>query len=116
MLDIIYHQPSSPSDIQDAHTNLHQLEKKCLTLSGMELDKEIFSFDRIINNQSWVHEICCGLENNGKNLVLLHGYGGTSLSFVRMFKALGSRFRVFALDHLGMGMSSRREFLRDWSR
>lgn len=49
-------------------------------------------------------------------MVLLHGYGGTSLSYTRMFKELSKRFCVYALDHLGMGLSSRRTFSRDWER
>ncbi len=41
------------------------------------------------------------------HLVLLHGYGGTSLTFVRMFEYLKDHFQVHALDTFGIGLSSR---------
>lgn len=41
---------------------------------------------------------------------MLHGYGGTSMTFIRVFKDLSKKFRVHALDFLGMGLSHRKEY------
>lgn len=49
-------------------------------------------------------------------MVLLHGYGGSSLTFIRLFKQLSSKFTVHALDLLGMGLSHRKEFNSEWER
>lgn len=38
---------------------------------------------------------------------MLHGYGGTSLTFVRTFQHLKEHFQVHALDTFGVGLSSR---------
>lgn len=56
-----------------------------------------------------MHEIRCGF-NNKEHIVLLHGYGGTSMTFIRIFKDLSARFQVHALDFLGMGLSHRKEY------
>lgn len=42
--------------------------------------------------------------------MLLHGYGGCALTYVRLFKELSQKYYVHALDHMGMGLSGRRPF------
>ena len=41
------------------------------------------------------------------HIVLLHGYGGTSLTFVRLFSEIYDHYQVHALDAFGIGYSSR---------
>ena len=61
-----------------------------------------------------MHEVTCG--SSEKHILLLHGYGGTSMTFIRLFKRLSEKYTVHALDFLGMGLSHRREFRSDWDR
>lgn len=44
-------------------------------------------------------------------IVLIHGYAGSALTFYPMFKYLKGKYHVIAIDLLGMGCSSRPEFL-----
>lgn len=54
-----------------------------------------------------MHEVYTVGNNKLPHLVLLHGYGGTSLTYVRMFQHLQQHFQVHALDTFGVGLSSR---------
>ena len=56
----------------------------------------------------WTIEL--GKENN-TNLVMIHGYGGSGMIFYKMFKRLSEHFHVYLIDLLGMGRSSRNEFI-----
>lgn len=80
----------------------------------MTVPDQIASFDVPIGEDSWIHEIRCGF-NNKDDIVLLHGYGGFALTYVRLFEKLSLKYRVHALDFLGMGLSHRREFKKDWN-
>lgn len=44
------------------------------------------------------------------HVVLLHGFGGTGMTFVRIFEKLRPYAQVHALDLYGMGYSSRGNF------
>ena len=44
-------------------------------------------------------------------IVLIHGFGGSGMIFFRLFKRLKERYHVILIDLLGMGCSSRPEFL-----
>jgi len=57
----------------------------------------------------YIHTYKSG-EGNPETLVLIHGYGGSSLFFYPMLKDLSKKYRVFCIDLLGMGLSSRAEF------
>ena len=48
--------------------------------------------------------------DNSEILVLIHGYGGTSLTYYRMLKLLTKRYRVYCIDIIGFGLSSRPAF------
>jgi len=59
---------------------------------------------------SWAHgDIFYVVKGQGEPLVLLHGVyaGASSYEFRRVFDALARRFRVFAFDLLGFGLSDR---------
>ena len=79
--------------------------------SGLKVNEEITIFDvpiKFRGNQH-IHTIRCGLPTN-PSLVIIHGYGGTLVTFYKMIKDLTQKFQVFCLDLLGMGMSSRPKF------
>lgn len=43
-------------------------------------------------------------------MVMLHGFGGTGMTYVRMFRRLKDEFQVHSLDGFGIGHSSRGNF------
>lgn len=49
-----------------------------------------------------IHYIC---EGTGKNILLLHGWGGSTESFLPVFNHLKKDFKVYALDFPGFGKS-----------
>ena len=49
------------------------------------------------------------------HIVLLHGYGGTALVYVRMFKKLSQHYQVHALDIFGIGNSSLGDFKNNFT-
>jgi pimeloyl-ACP methyl ester carboxylesterase len=40
-------------------------------------------------------------------LVFIHGYGGSGAAFYKIYKELGKHYKVFLVDLLGQGQSSR---------
>mmetsp|Transcript_10034 Transcript_10034/g.11287 ORF Transcript_10034/g.11287 Transcript_10034/m.11287 type:complete len:285 (-) Transcript_10034:142-996(-) len=62
-----------------------------------------------IQNYIWTYEIG---ENDGSKpvVVLIHGYGMSSMVYYRTFKKLSEKYHVIAIDLLGFGRSSRPEF------
>lgn len=45
---------------------------------------------------------------------MLHGFGGTAMTFVRFFKNLNKHYKVHAIDALGVGHSSKGVFKNDF--
>jgi cardiolipin-specific phospholipase len=97
-----------------AFPEVYELEKKVLAHSGLELDKELFVYDVeiTVNGKTYaIHTYRCGDGDENKDtLLLLHGYCGSNLLYFKMLKELSQRFRVFCMDHVGMGLSSRDGF------
>ena len=90
----------------------YYLERQILQKSGLQLDTELKVFDvPIIFQQAdhYIHTYLCG-EENTKTLVLLHGYGGSSILFYSMLKDLSQKYKVYCIDLLGMGLSSKLDF------
>ena len=58
---------------------------------------------------SFIWTIELGAQNE-RNLVIVHGYGGSGMIFYKMFKRLSEHFHVYFIDILGMGRSSRNAF------
>ena len=54
-----------------------------------------------------MHEVYTNSKEKLPHMVLLHGYGGTSLTYVRTFQHLAPHFQIHALDTYGVGLSSR---------
>lgn len=103
---------SKPNLSNTKITEAHVLEENILEqLSGLELYKDLHVFDVPIDFQgeNYIHTYRCGDENT-ENLVLIHGYGGCSLLYYPMLKELSKKYKVFCIDLLGMGLSSRPEF------
>jgi pimeloyl-ACP methyl ester carboxylesterase len=48
-------------------------------------------------------------------MVLLHGFGGTSMTYVRFFKNLKNYYRMHAIDALGVGHSSKGVFKENFT-
>lgn len=46
---------------------------------------------------------------------MIHGYGGTGITFVRLFESLYPHYQVHAIDVFGIGYSSRGEWKDDLS-
>jgi len=91
---------------------INKLEEKILEKSGLKLNEELFVYDVQIEMKGksfQIHTYRCGDENK-EDLVLLHGYGGSSLLYYPMLKDLATKFRVFCLDFAGMGLSTKEHF------
>lgn len=84
-------------------------EKTLLELSGYKLNEDIEIKDVPIYENHYIHTIKT-LNEGMKTLVIVHGYGGSSITFYKMIKRLARKFQVFCIDLLGMGLSSRPEF------
>ena len=84
-------------------------EKTLLELSGYKLNQDIEIKDVSIYGNHYIHTIKT-LNEGLTSLVIVHGYGGSSITFYKMIKRLSIKFQVFCIDLLGMGLSSRPEF------
>lgn len=87
-------------------------ERVALELSGLKAEENLKIFDVEINyagDTHHIHTTKCG-EKNPTNLVFLHGYGGSNVTFYRMIKPLSDYFCVWCVDFLGMGLSSRPKY------
>jgi abhydrolase domain-containing protein 5 len=101
----------SPSKQFNPRDRALKLEEKTLALSGLQPHKDIQIFDVPIKykGQHYLHTITCG-EKNKETLVLIHGYCGSLVLFYPILKDLCTRFKVYCVDLLGLGLSSRPDF------
>jgi abhydrolase domain-containing protein 5 len=90
----------------DLNTKIKMKERDILNLSGLNVDEEIQIYDVPISDDNYIHTIRCGNKNK-EVMVLVHGYGATGLMYFRIIKELSQKYRVYCIDLLGMGMSSR---------
>jgi len=90
---------------------VNNLEENVLNLSGLQIGKEISVFDVKIDylGENFLHTIKCG-NPEGERLVLYHGFGGSSVMFYKILKALAKDYLIYCVDMLGMGLSSRPSF------
>lgn len=51
-----------------------------------------------------------GDKEERETMVLLHGYGGSGMIFFWVMQALHEKYKVYMVDLMGMGRSSRPEF------
>ena len=58
-----------------------------------------------------IHTIEAGFESENKpKIVLIHGYGGSSIVFWRMVAKMRDSYHVYAIDQYGTGLSHRPEY------
>ena len=99
-----------PIDKKQAQIALEN-EEKLMCLSGLKKDVDIHLYDVKIFHygENFIHTCRLG-DNNQENMVILHGYGGSGVTFYRIIEPLSRKYRVFTVDFLGMGLSSRPKF------
>jgi pimeloyl-ACP methyl ester carboxylesterase len=90
-------------------TRIQLLENNILNHVGLQVGKDIDILDIKIDENNHIHTYCCGAENK-QVMVLLHGYGGTGILYFKMMKELAKKYKVYCIDLLGMGLSSRPKF------
>jgi len=104
---------SKRAEAYAAHASeLHVLEEEILRLSGLEIPEQLQIIDipiTFLGEIFKIHTYVCGIQNK-EVIVLVHGYGGSGLLFHRTLKELSAKYKVYCLDLLGMGLSSRPEF------
>jgi len=83
------------------------LYKNALETSSLNCEQDLKWRNVIIYEQDHIHELYTIGDNSLPHLVLLHGYGGTSLTFIKTLKHLKNHFQIHALDSFGVGLSSR---------
>lgn len=88
---------------------LQTLENNILKHAGFQVGEDIEVYDVKIDDSDHIHTYRCGDENK-EVMVLLHGYGGTGILFFRIMKELSLKYKVYCVDLLGMGLSSRPKF------
>ena len=96
---------------QSTEEKARLLEKQLLSASELDLEKELQILDIEIDylGKNYIHTLKC-VSNTGKILVMLHGYGGSSVFYYKMLKQLSRFYDIYCIDLLGMGLSSRPEF------
>jgi len=104
-------QSSSLSETAPSYSKAHKLEQQILSFYNLELNKDLTITDIPLNDpqNNFLHTYHSG-KSNGETLVLLHGYGGSSVLFSSVLKGLSQHFQVYCVDLLGMGLSSRNSF------
>jgi len=85
---------------------LRDSETKLLAYSGLNPD-EYQIMEVGIGNGNSIHTFVCG---KGPTLVMVHGYGASGMFFYKLFKDLSKHFKIYSIDLLGMGSSSRPNF------
>lgn len=63
-------------------------------------------------DEDWIHTYISidkgkQMKKEKEPLVLIHGYGGGSIFFLKMFKNLNKKYKVYCIDIIGMSLSSR---------
>lgn len=93
-----------------------EILEKTLEFSGLKLRQEIDYRPVRIYEIDHIHEIYTISQNNNlPHMVLLHGFGGTGMTFVRFFNRLRNQYQIHALDSLGVGHSSKGVFKNDFT-
>ncbi|TNV78462.1 hypothetical protein FGO68_gene8361 [Halteria grandinella] len=85
-------------------------ERKVLAHSGIEPDLIKISNVPIDTAGNYIRTIEIGTHNEKPTLVLIHGYGGSSVKFWKIAKPLSEQYHLLMIDIVGMGGSSRPEF------
>lgn len=96
---------------QEIKDEAYRIERSILEKSGLILDKEIWVEDVNINfyGNNYLHTLRCGRpeDKTQKNMIFIHGYQGSSITFYKLFKHLYKDYNVYCPDIIGMALSSR---------
>ena len=95
----------------DFYDHCVSLEESMLRLSGLVPWKNLWIYNTPITHegeQNYIHTLKAGTK--GESMLLIHGYGGSGVTFFRMIEELSQEFTVYCIDLLGMGLSSRPNF------
>ncbi len=90
----------------------YECEKKMLGHTGLPWE-EFKVHNVVIDDKGhYVRTIEVGFTGDipKEKMVLIHGYGGSSIMFWKIMKPLAEHFHLIMIDILGMGASSRPEF------
>jgi len=92
----------TPDALKQSESNL---------LAFCDLQPEDYTIEKVKYNEQdhYLNTVIVGQEHLPK-MVLIHGYGGSGVLFYKIFHRLKDHFRVYYIDLLGMGSSSRPEF------
>ena len=92
-------------------STIEKQEQSLLNLSGLQVGKEIEIINVKINflGENYIHTVVCG-DKSKEVLVILHGFGGSSVMNYKILKKLSESYHVYCIDLLGMGLSSRPRF------
>ncbi|CAG9329883.1 unnamed protein product [Blepharisma stoltei] len=81
-------------------------ENDLIQFSGVEIERKNICIGRGL----YLHCLTCG-DPSKPAMVLLHGYCGSGLIFFKILHKFVDKYRIYIVDHLGMGRSSRPEFV-----
>ena len=85
-------------------------EKAVLAHSGLNYETEIKVTNVVIDSTgNYIRTMEIG-DRNKPVMVMMHGYGASSVIFWKILKPLRERFYLILIDIIGMGGSSRPEF------
>ncbi|KAL4483294.1 hypothetical protein ABPG72_007936 [Tetrahymena utriculariae] len=73
---------------------------------SIEIRDVYFNFG---NTETFIHTLECGKQNQ-EVMILIHGYGGSAVTYYQILKQLSEKYHVFAIDIIGMGLSDRQNF------
>jgi len=82
-------------------------ETNLMAFSGLGTDEYAFT-NVSISNGNTIHTLTCG--KGTIPLVMVHGYGGSCMFFYKIYKDLAQHFKIYSIDLLGYGSSSRPKF------
>jgi pimeloyl-ACP methyl ester carboxylesterase len=79
------------------------LKEKLMDFSGV--DRRFINFTEVYYTEdNFIHvTIVDDLGPNKKDLVLLHGLGGSSVLYYKLFKQLMVNYRIYGIDLPGLG-------------
>jgi abhydrolase domain-containing protein 5 len=86
-----------------------EAEKKVLLHSGLSWDQFKVYNVKIDEDGNFIRTIEVG-DSSKPKIVLIHGYGGSSVKFWKIIKPLIENYHLIMIDIIGMGASSRPRF------
>lgn len=93
-----------------SQAKFEEYEKKMLSYSGLRMPED-FDIKNVVIDSSgnYIRTIEVG-DPSKQTIVLVHGYGGSSIMFYKILKPLAEHYHLILIDILGMGGSSRPQF------